>query len=128
MAQSPQLTFPQRLFAKALIKRARSMSSTAFLAEVELGYLRNEYIIKVLEAPASTRDSVRTWMEELEGDHPRLGVLRAALLQFEALPDNKKEQFIVSFKGYATALGQGSREVWRDNTWDDGHIPPRQEP
>lgn len=102
------------------------MSATAFAASATLQYDRNAYVIKVLEAPAGLRETVR--IMALESDSFGQQQLVAILTMFEALSDEDKAAFIVAFKGCATIAGQGPSVMISEHAWDPLNIPPYLEP
>lgn len=126
MAASPSLTFPNRLLAKALIKRARSVSAAVAMADATMQFNHSAYIIKVLEANRYTRFAVKdaAALSNSEGQKQ----LVAILTMFEALGQRAQADFIVAFKGVATLAAQGSVVVVREQAWDPLHIPPVQIP
>lgn len=129
MANVP-LIWVHELLGKAVIKRASTLSGAAFTEEASVGFDRAEYILRVLKAPQSTRYAVKNAAIALANstDSPGYKQLVCILVVFEALSSEQKEAFILAYRGTTTLTTQGAREIVRNHTWDDGHLPPRQEP
>lgn len=117
--------FP-RLLAKALIKRAISVSASVAAAEATIQFNRDAYILKVLEARYQIRLTVRTMAAE--SDEAGQKELVTILDLFEALSDENKAAYLVAYRACATLASQGPIDVVAHQSWDQGHIPPRQEP
>lgn len=122
------LIFIPQLFAKALLRRARSVSATVATADATASYDRDSYIIRVLEAPIGIRVQVKDLATAASNSAVFQKHLLVILTLFETLSDEDKANYIVAFKGCATAAGQGSREIVRAHAWELDNIPPRLDP
>lgn len=121
----PHIFFPI-LLAKAVLRRASIVSSSQMVADASKQFDRSAYVIKVLEAPAAIRETVR--LTAAQSNSLGQTQLVSVLTMFEALSDENKAAFILAYRGCATLAAQGLREVVRAQAWDQEHIPPRQEP
>lgn len=128
MAQHIDLLFLPALLAKAVIRKNSTISATNFTAYSALQFARDEYIIKVLEAPVGIRDTVRTMAQAGAAGSIGQTQLFCTLTMFEALSPDQKVEFILAYRACATLATQGGREVVDVQSWDPLHIPPRQEP
>lgn len=121
------IIFFNQLLAKSILKRTIMLSAAAATADATRQFRLSAYIIRVLEAPAGIRAQVKD-LAESATDSIGQSQLVAHLTLFELLSPSERADYIEAYKGVATLASQGPIEVVRDNSWDDGHIPPRQEP
>lgn len=124
------LVWIPELLAKAVIRRSSTMSGSAFTEEASVAFDYSDYVIRVLEAPFSIRTQVKAKAVLLAQTNPSSGLkqLVCILATFEALSPELRSAFILSYRGCATLMTQGGGVIASHQSWDQGHIPPRQEP
>lgn len=125
------IILPIELLAKAIIRFGAFGGVEAVHAAAIRHNDHSIYVIRVLEASADIRAAVRTAaIANAAADPDAYGQKRLVciLTMFEALDSQQKANFITAFKACAVIVGHGAIETVNGNTYQPGHIPPRNPP
>lgn len=118
--------FIGQLLAKAIIKRASSMSIPAAIDDAARQHTRSAYILKVLQASSGTRAIVKNLARQ--SDSVGQKQLFCILTVFDFLDQGRKADFIVAFKASATLHTQATNQVSLGHAYQGGHVPPYYQP
>lgn len=119
------------MLSRALVRIAatRSIAEATALAYSQIE--RNNYILRVLQAPISVRNVVRQVAgANVTVDSSNIGQthLVCILTAFELMPPEQKAAFIEAFRATTSLAGQGLLVTSGHTVYDPIHVPPQNVP
>lgn len=123
---TPPFPFLNELLAKAIIRMGARYSFATTEAVALQQYNWSAYVLRVLEASHGVRAQVKDLAAT--SDSPGQKQLVAILTMFEILSPVKQAEYITAFAACATLASQATSGVARDRTYQEGRIPPYNEP
>lgn len=123
---TPSFPFLNELLAKAVIRMGARYSFDTTEGCALQQYNWSAYVLRVLEAPHGVRAQVKDLAAT--SDSPGQKQLVAILTVFEILSPVKQAEYVTAFAACATLASQAVGAVAQDRTYQEGRIPPYQEP